>query len=198
MASTPSSTHLEGSSTSVGRPGYCHSPVLVVKIVDVIQPTLLHAASYGVHVSQFWSSSGSHTFYLHVHHCSGDMAFISTSDMSIPAQSLLHRCVASSTQLTLNKRKYSINQMVQNNTTDPKHLIKSPMTDYPAILIFLFVPSCFAGPGFSFNFLVTPSFVCFYAAHFTTNVKIPQISKLWILRWTSKLCKFCHNFLRQI
>ena len=31
------------------------------------------------------SSSGSHTFYLHVQHCSGHMAIISTPDMSIPA-----------------------------------------------------------------------------------------------------------------
>ena len=35
------SSHFEGSSTSVGRPGYCHSPVIPVKNVDVHQPILL-------------------------------------------------------------------------------------------------------------------------------------------------------------
>ena len=76
------SAHLEGSSTSVGRPGYCHSPVIAVKNVVVRQPIPLPDA---VLVSQCWCSSGSHTCYLHVQHCSCHMAIISTSHMSIPA-----------------------------------------------------------------------------------------------------------------
>ena len=75
----------EGSSTSVGRSGNCQSPVLAVENVDVRQSILLDISLDGIHVSQFRSSSRSHTFYLHVQHCSGYMAFISTSDMSIPA-----------------------------------------------------------------------------------------------------------------
>ena len=78
-------SHLEGSSTSVGRPGNCQSPVLAVENVDVRQSILLDISLDGIHVSQFRSSSRSHTFYLHVQHCSVYMAFISTSDMSIPA-----------------------------------------------------------------------------------------------------------------
>ena len=56
-------SHLEGSSTSVGRPGYCHSPVFAVMNVDVRQPVLLHVSSDGIHVCYF----GSCTFYSHVH-----------------------------------------------------------------------------------------------------------------------------------
>ena len=78
-------SHLGGSSTSVGRPGHSLSPVLAVENVDVSQPILLDVSSDGVHVSKCRSSSLSHTFYHHVHHCSGGMAFVSTSDMSIPA-----------------------------------------------------------------------------------------------------------------
>ena len=44
------SSHLEGSSMSVGRPGYCNSPILAVKNVDVRQPILLDISSDGVHV----------------------------------------------------------------------------------------------------------------------------------------------------
>ena len=44
-------SHLEGSSTSVDRPGYCHSPVLVVENVDVRQPILLDISSDSVHRS---------------------------------------------------------------------------------------------------------------------------------------------------
>ena len=70
---------------SVGRPGNCQSPFLANENVDVRQPILLDVSSDGIHVSQFRSSSRSHTFYHHVQHCSGGMAFILTSDMSIPA-----------------------------------------------------------------------------------------------------------------
>ena len=69
-------SHLEGSSTSVGRPGNCQSPVLAVENVDVRQSILLDISLDGIHVSQFRSSSRSHTFYLHVQHCSGYMAFL--------------------------------------------------------------------------------------------------------------------------
>ena len=41
-------SHIEGSSTSVGRPGYCHSPVIAVKTVDVPQPILLNISFDGV------------------------------------------------------------------------------------------------------------------------------------------------------
>ena len=81
-SSIPSISHLEGSSTSVGRPGNCQSPVLAIENVDVCQPILLYVSFDGVHLSQCRSSSLSHTFYHHVQHY---MAFISTSDMSIPA-----------------------------------------------------------------------------------------------------------------
>ena len=37
--------------TSVGRPGYCHSPVVAVENVDVRQPILLRVASDGVNIS---------------------------------------------------------------------------------------------------------------------------------------------------
>ena len=42
------SSHLECSSTSVGRPGYCHSPVLAFKNVDARHPILLDVSSDGV------------------------------------------------------------------------------------------------------------------------------------------------------
>ena len=49
----------------------------------VRQPILLHISSDDVKISQCWSSSGPHTFYLHVRHCSGHTPIVSTSDMSI-------------------------------------------------------------------------------------------------------------------
>ena len=61
---------------SVGRSGYYHYPVIAVKNVDVRQAILLHIFTDGIHISQVWSSSGPHRFYLHVQHCSGQMAFI--------------------------------------------------------------------------------------------------------------------------
>ena len=65
-----SPSHLEGSSTSICRPGYCNSPVLVIKNVDVHQPTPLGISSDGVHARILvLSSFGSHPFYLHVQHC---------------------------------------------------------------------------------------------------------------------------------
>ena len=45
------SSHLEGSSTSVGRPGHCQSPVLAVENVDVRQRILFDVPPDGVHVS---------------------------------------------------------------------------------------------------------------------------------------------------
>ena len=44
------SSHLEAYSTSVGRPGYCHSPVLAVKNVDVRRPILLRVSSDGANI----------------------------------------------------------------------------------------------------------------------------------------------------
>ena len=41
-------SHLDGSFTSVGGRGYCHSPALAVNNVDVHQPTLLHINSDGI------------------------------------------------------------------------------------------------------------------------------------------------------
>ena len=75
----------------MGPPGNCQSPVLAIENVDVRQLILLDVSFDGVHVSQFRSSSRYHPFYHHVQHCSGGMAFISTSDMSIQSQSLLHQ-----------------------------------------------------------------------------------------------------------
>ena len=46
-----SPSHLEGSSTSVGRPGHCQSPVLAVENVDVRQRILFDVPPDGVHVS---------------------------------------------------------------------------------------------------------------------------------------------------
>ena len=43
-------SHLEGSSTSVSRPGYCHSPDIAVKNDDVRQPILLDVSSNCVHI----------------------------------------------------------------------------------------------------------------------------------------------------
>ena len=75
--------HLEVSSTLVGHPGYCHSPVLAVKNVDIRQPILRDIYWWCPYiyspVSSFWSSSRSHTFYLHVQHYSCHMAIIYTS-----------------------------------------------------------------------------------------------------------------------
>ena len=47
-----SSSNLEGSSTSVGRPGNGHSPIIAVENVDVGQPILLDISSDGVRVSE--------------------------------------------------------------------------------------------------------------------------------------------------
>ena len=44
-------SHLEGSSTSVGRPGHCQSPVLAVENVYVRQRILFDVPPDGVHVS---------------------------------------------------------------------------------------------------------------------------------------------------
>ena len=82
--SVVSLSRLEGSSTSVGRPGHCQYPVLAIENVDVCQPILLDVSFDGILVSQFRFFSLSHNFYHHAQHCSGGMAFISTSDMSIP------------------------------------------------------------------------------------------------------------------
>ena len=49
IGSPPS--HLEGSSTSVGRPGNCQSPVLAIENVDVRQRILFDVPPDGVHVS---------------------------------------------------------------------------------------------------------------------------------------------------
>ena len=46
-----SPSHLEGSSTSVGRPGHCQSPVLAVENVDFRQRILFDVPPDGVHVS---------------------------------------------------------------------------------------------------------------------------------------------------
>ena len=46
---TCSPAHLEGSSTSVGRPGHCRSPVLAVDNVDVCQPILLDVSFDDIH-----------------------------------------------------------------------------------------------------------------------------------------------------
>ena len=46
-----SPSHLEGSSTSVGRPGHCQSPVIAVENVDVRQRILFDVPPDGVHVS---------------------------------------------------------------------------------------------------------------------------------------------------
>ena len=86
-----STSRLEGSSTSVGRHGYCHSPVLAIKNVDVCEPILLDIPSDVVYVSSCWSSAGSHNFYLHVQHCSCHMAIISSSYTSISVYFLLHQ-----------------------------------------------------------------------------------------------------------
>ena len=58
----------------MGRPGNCQSPVLAIENVDDCQPIVLVYFD-GIHVSQCRSSSWSHTFYHHVQHCSGSMAF---------------------------------------------------------------------------------------------------------------------------
>ena len=52
-------SHLEGSSTSVGRPGNCQSPVIAVENVDVRQSSILDIALDCIDVSQFRSSSRS-------------------------------------------------------------------------------------------------------------------------------------------
>ena len=48
---TFSPSHLEGSSTPVGRPGHYQSPVLAVENVDVRQHILFDVPHDGVHVS---------------------------------------------------------------------------------------------------------------------------------------------------
>ena len=59
-------SHLEGSSASVGRPGNCQSPVLVVENVDVRQSILLDISLDGIHIYlNFGLPLGlTHTFYL--------------------------------------------------------------------------------------------------------------------------------------
>ena len=74
----------------MGRPGNCQSPVLRSRMLTSVSPCFLMSLA-GIHVSQFRSSSCSRAFYHHVQHCSGGMSFISTYDMAIPAQSLLHQ-----------------------------------------------------------------------------------------------------------
>ena len=44
-------SHLEGSSTSVGRPGNCQSPVLAIENIDVRQPILFDVSPGGVNVT---------------------------------------------------------------------------------------------------------------------------------------------------
>ena len=80
-----SSSHIEGSSTSVGRPGNSQYPLLAIENVDVCQPILLDVSFHGIHVSRCRSSSRAHTYYHHVQHCSDGIVFTSSSDMSIPA-----------------------------------------------------------------------------------------------------------------
>ena len=46
-----SHSHLEGSSTSVGRPGNCQYPVLSIENADVRQPIVFDVSPDGVHVS---------------------------------------------------------------------------------------------------------------------------------------------------
>ena len=53
-------SHLEGSSTSVGRHGHCHSLVIAVKNVDVHQPILLHISSDGIHICDPSARNQSH------------------------------------------------------------------------------------------------------------------------------------------
>ena len=48
------SSHLEGSSTSVGRPGNCQSPVIAVENVDVRQSILLDISLDGIHVGEIF------------------------------------------------------------------------------------------------------------------------------------------------
>ena len=90
LPDTFSPSHIEGSFTSVGRPGHCQSPVLAIENVDICQPILLDVSFDSIHVSQFRSSSRHHAYH-HVQYGSGGMAFISTPDMSIPAKSFLHQ-----------------------------------------------------------------------------------------------------------
>ena len=84
-----STSHLECSSTSVGRPGYCHHPVLAVKNVDVCQAILLDISDGGgVHISLvfLWVS--------HLLPCSCHIAIISASYMPTPPYGqLCIRCV---------------------------------------------------------------------------------------------------------
>ena len=63
-------SHIEGSSTSVGRTGYSYSPVVVVKNVDDRKPIVLGISPGGVHASYLWSSSGSNQIKssLFIHH----------------------------------------------------------------------------------------------------------------------------------
>ena len=85
----------EEDSTSLGSPppGYCHSPVIVVKNVDIHQPILLHISWWCscilmlvlVRVSRFPPTCPA----LFLSYCLS----ISTSYLSIPARSLLHSVV---------------------------------------------------------------------------------------------------------
>ena len=91
------SSHFEGSSTSVGRPGYCHSPVIAVKNIDARQPILLYISSDGILVLAFlWASDllppcpaliSSYGYHIYVLHGHGVVA--STSCVLLSAELLL-------------------------------------------------------------------------------------------------------------
>ena len=86
------SSHLEGYSTSVGSPGYCHPPVRAVKNVDARRPILLRLSSDVINIYlNFSLPLGITHSTLYLQHCSGHMAIISTSDMSILPWSLLRQ-----------------------------------------------------------------------------------------------------------
>ena len=70
---------------------YCHSPVIAVKNVDVRQPILLHISPDSVHIIVCFFLWLSHSYLLCLALLLSYMAIISTSDMSIPANSLLHQ-----------------------------------------------------------------------------------------------------------
>ena len=84
----------------MGPPGYLHSPVLVVTNIDVRQPILRQISSadgiykknylsFGIPLGLTPATSMSSTVLV-----VQGMAFISTSDMSIPAQSLEILCLS--------------------------------------------------------------------------------------------------------
>ena len=79
---------VEGSLTSVGRPGYCDSPVIVVKSDDVRQPTL-HITSASIHISQCVDRLWDSHLLPPCPALFGHVTILSTYDMSIPIYSLL-------------------------------------------------------------------------------------------------------------